>query len=79
MVPNQYDIPYDEIPKGIELALKNSDRLRIDAEMLSKKGRYNSAIPLVTLAIEELGKAIWLSEYFEKNMSFPHKIGRSIF
>jgi len=76
---NQYDIPYDDIPKGIELALKNSDRLRADAEILAKEGRYNSAIPLITLAVEELGKALWLSEHFEKNTSILHKGGRPIF
>jgi len=75
----QYDIPYDDIPKGIELALKNSDRLRMDAEILAEKERYNSAIPLVTLAVEEFGKSLWLSEYFEKNISVPDKEGSIIF
>lgn len=79
MESNQYDIPFAEIPQGIELALKNSDRLRIDAEILAKKKRYNSAIPLITLSVEEFGKPLWLSEFFEKNMSIPHKEGRSIF
>ena len=76
---NQYDIPYDEIPRGIVLSLKNSDRLRTDAEILAKAERYNSAIPLITLAVEELGKALWLSEYFEKKASIPQKEGRFIF
>lgn len=62
---NQYDIPYTDIPRGIELSLKNSDRHRADAEFLAKEERYNSAIPLITLAVEEFGKALWLSEYFE--------------
>ena len=35
--------------KGIELALKNSDRLRKDTEILAKNERHNSVIPLVTL------------------------------
>ena len=76
---NQYEIPYDDIPKGIDLALKNSDRLRIDAEILAENKRYNSAIPLVTLAVEEFGKALWLSEHFEKNTSVPHKESERIF
>lgn len=76
---NQYNIPYVDIPKGIELALKNSDRLRTDAKILAEKERYNSAIPLITLAVEEFGKALWLSEYFEKNTFIPHKDGCSIF
>jgi len=76
---NQYDIPYADIPRGIELSLKNSDRHRADAELLAKEERYNSAIPLITLAVEEFGKALCLSEYFEKNMSIPHKEGNDIF
>ncbi len=76
---NPYDIPYADIPKGIELALKNSDRLRTDAEILAKAERYNSAIPLITLAVEEFGKALWLSEYFKKNASIPHNDSRLIF
>ena len=76
---NQYDIPHDDIPKGIDLALKNSDRLRTDAEILAKEKRYNSAIPLITLAVEEFGKALLLSEYFEKNTSILSKEGRYIF
>jgi len=75
----QYDIPYADIPKGIELSLKNSDRHRADAELLVKEERYNSAIPLITLAVEEFGKALWLSEYFEKNESIPDKKGAFIF
>lgn len=78
-ISNQYDIPYADIPKGIELSLTNSDRLRADAEILAEKKRYNSAIPLITLAVEEFGKALWLSEYFKKNAFIPHKEGRSIF
>ena len=61
------------------MALKNSDRLRIDAEILEKKKRYNSAIPLVTLAVEEFGKALWLSEFFERNTLVPHKESERIF
>lgn len=76
---NQYDISFTDIPKGIELALKNSDRLRTDAEILAKNERYNSAIPLVTLAVEEFGKALLLSEYFEKDTSVPHKESERIF
>ncbi len=76
---DQYNIPYDDIPRGIVLSLINSDRHRTDAEILAKEGRYNSAIPLITLAVEELGKAILLSEYFEKNESIPHKEGLPIF
>lgn len=76
---NQYDIPYADIPRGIELSLKNSDRHRTDAEILAKEKRYNSAIPLITLAVEEFGKALWLSEYFEKNTSILHKEGYHIF
>ena len=66
MESNQYDIPFVEIPQEIELALKNSDRLRIDAEILAKKKRYNSVIPLITLSVEEFGKSLWLSEFFKK-------------
>lgn len=75
----QYNIPYEDIPRGIELALRNSDRHRTDAEILAKKKRYNSAIPLITLAVDEFGKALWLSEYFEKNTSILHKEGQHIF
>ena len=76
---NQYNIPYADIPRGIELSLKNSDRHRADAELLAKEERYNSAIPLITLAVEEFGKALWLSEYFEKNVSILDKEGVRIF
>ena len=76
---NQYDISYVDIPRGIELSLKNSDRHKADAEILANEARYNSAIPLITLAVEEFGKALWLSEYFEKNTSIPHKVGYLIF
>ena len=76
---NQYDIPYADSPRGIELSLKNSDRHRADAELLAKEERYNAAIPLITLAVEEFGKALWLSEYFEKNASILNKEGFRIF
>src|SRR3990172_2849673 len=76
---NPYDIPYTDIPRGIEISLKNSDRHRTDAEILAKEKRYNSAIPLITLAVEEFGKALWLSEYFEKNASILNREGWHIF
>ena len=38
---NQYKITCEDIPKGIELALKNSDRLRTDAEILAEKKRLD--------------------------------------
>ena len=72
-------IPCKDIPKGIELSLRNSDRLRTDAKILAENKRYNSAIPLITLAVEEFGKALWLSEYFEKNVSVPGNEGSVIF
>ena len=75
----QYHIPYDDIPRGIDLALKNSDRHRTDAEILAEEKRYNSAVPIITLAVEEFGKALLLSEYFKKNVSILHKEGRYIF
>lgn len=37
--------------------LKNSDRLFEDANTLSVKGRYQSALLLIMLSMEELGKA----------------------
>ncbi len=76
---NQYNIPYADIPRGIELSLINSDKIRTDAEILANEERYNSAIPIITLAVEEFGKALWLSEYFEKNASILHKEGFRIF
>ena len=78
-ISNQYDIPHDDIPKGIDFSLKNSDRHRADAEILAREKRYNSAIPLITLAVDEFGKALWLSEYFEKNTSILNKEGQYIF
>jgi len=78
-ISDQYNIPYDDIPRGIDLSLKNSNRHRADAEILAKKKRHNSAIPLITLAVEEFGKALWLSEYFEKNTSILDKEGQYIF
>ena len=73
------EIPYSDIPKGIDLALKNSDRLRTDAKILADNQRYDSAIPIITLAIEEFGKALWLSEYFEKHISIPKNDSFEIF
>lgn len=75
----KFDISLEKIPKGIILCLNNSDRLREDSIILTKQNRMPSAIAMITIAIEEFGKALWLSTYLNQLASVRHTIAKDIF
>lgn len=57
-------IPLDSLRIGITLSLENAERLLKDARILFKNKRYASATCLVTLSLEEVGKAVLLVRDF---------------
>ena len=60
-------IPKSEIPEGVDICLENSKRFFEDANTLAKQQKYQSALLLITLSMEELGKANLLLQHFEQN------------
>lgn len=74
-----YDISLNDIPKGIILCLKNSDRHREDAQILAERERYPSAIPQLFIAIEEFGKALFLTSHIIKTKNIVHKDAKKYF
>lgn len=57
-ISNQYfgKLDSEKAAKGMNLAIKNSQRLLEDSEILFKQDRYSSAVALAILSIEESGK-----------------------
>jgi AbiV family abortive infection protein len=49
-----------QLRSGYNECIHNADRLIKDAELLGKHKRYRAAYLMALLAIEELGKAVWL-------------------
>ena len=46
---------------GFRVIIDHTDQLLKDSDLLIKKKRYSASVPLSVLAIEELGKAIFIS------------------
>ncbi len=67
------EIPYKKLPEGINLSFKNFIRLHSDAQFLAQDKRYQSALPLLILAKEELAKAILLYQNYKKSESMKNK------
>jgi len=78
-MPDIYDILLSDLPQGIMLCLKNSDRHREDAQILAEKERYPSAIPQLFIAIEEFGKAVFLTAHIIKIKKIAHKDAEKYF
>jgi len=65
-------IPFQELPQGITLCIKNAQRHQKDAEILASAQRFSSSIVSLILSIEEFGKALWLTEHFVNYKSVNH-------
>lgn len=65
------EISKSEIPEGIIFCIKNGDRFFEDAVTLGYKEKYSSALLLMMLAMEELGKANLLLHHFEQKEDVP--------
>ena len=74
-----YDIPIGNLPEGVILCLKNSDRHREDAKILEEKQRYPSAIAEIFVSIEEFAKALFLTSHIMKTKDVEHKDGKIYF
>jgi AbiV family abortive infection protein len=72
----KYCIPLHDLPNGIFLCLDNSYRHRKDAEILVEKGRYNSAIVSLYIAIEEFTKALWFVAHLVRTKDIDEKEGK---
>lgn len=66
MINPEIIIPREELPEGIILSLKNSDRYFNDSKILVGKKRLSSANTLMFFAIEEFSKAKFLIDHFKK-------------
>ena len=65
MLNTEKFIPVSDLPEGIILCLKNSDRHYQDSQILNEKKHYPSAISNLMLACEELVKAKLLMMHFK--------------
>lgn len=66
MKKSEIKIPKEELPEGILLSLKNSDRYFNDSKILFRGGKLPSANTLMFLAIEEFSKAKFLIDHLKK-------------
>ena len=66
MKKSEIKIPIDELPEGIRLSLKNSDRYFKDSKILFNRGKLSSANTLMFLAMEEFSKAKILIDHLKK-------------
>ena len=70
---DEHDIDLDYIPNGILLCLRNSDRHKIDAEILAEKERFHAAIFSMFIALEEFSKALWLTDHMIQKKSMKYQ------
>lgn len=63
------EIPYQKLPEGINLSFKNFIRLHDDSQFLRRDRRYQSALPFLILAKEELAKVMLLYQNYKKSES----------
>lgn len=66
MLNNNYELSKETILNGCEKCLINAQALKKDGTILFKKRRYNSAVVLLTVACEEIGKCNLLIKEFYK-------------
>jgi len=64
-------IPWEKLIEGIEKCLRNSQRLFSSAETLVLKEEFIPAICLFILALEEIGKGIFLLRYLKAKKDVP--------
>lgn len=64
-------IPLTEIPQGIQLCIKNAERLYDDGKFLSENNRVQSAKVNLILAKEEFAKALFLLSWYKQKKSIP--------
>jgi AbiV family abortive infection protein len=72
-------IPLKSVQTGIELSLKNTQRLLDDAKLLFENKRYASAVSLGVLSLEELGKAILLLNELVQKKDASATVWKKIF
>lgn len=63
------EIPHQKLSEGINLSFKNFIRLHGDAQFMARDKRYQSALPLLILAKEELSKVMLLYQNYKKSES----------
>jgi AbiV family abortive infection protein len=60
MVKGEVKIPTCKVAEGVNLCIENSLQFCSDAKSLCDVKSFNHAWALCILAVEELGKAVWL-------------------
>lgn len=68
------EIPTRKIREGYKISLLVVDRLLQDSELLLKKKRYSSSIPLSILALEEFSKILIFEAVSKQNKGLPKSI-----
>jgi AbiV family abortive infection protein len=66
-------IEFVKLLKGAEICLKNAKRLLEDANILSREGRYPSGHILAMLSHEEVAKAFFLLDFYERGEDLSKK------
>lgn len=72
-------IPNVVIPEGIKHCYINASNLAEDSELLFKAKRFSSALSLLTLAEEEVGKGLLLYDIVKQERDMTDKEYRKIF
>jgi AbiV family abortive infection protein len=77
---NTKKIPNDKLERLELLAFENCLRLHQDAIMLFKSGSYSSAYFLSVIALEEMGKVLWIDfTIFQTRVSDMDRDGQELF
>jgi len=72
-------IPWKELGNGVKLSLENAARLISDADLLLGKKRRASALVLLVVAWEEIGKAVLLLVHYKNHEDVGRRAWRKIF
>ena len=72
-------IKWQELEKGIELALNNAERLNSDAQLLFRNRRYPSSRFYALVAKEEIGKAFLLADHWVAKKGFSPQEYKAVF
>ena len=66
-------IEFVKLPQGAEICLKNAERLLEDAKILFREDRYPSGHVLAMLSHEEVAKAFFLLDFYERREDLRKK------
>jgi len=72
-------IPWEKLGDGMKLSLENATRLMNDAELLLTNKRSASALPLLVMAWEEIGKAVLLLKNYKNRIDVEGATLKEIF